>query len=59
MDYMSVEYATVLDTSGRILLDLGFNRTGLHYDPKGAVSRVNAEPERGAVRAYGPPMSRS
>jgi hypothetical protein len=52
MDYLGVEYATVLDTSGRILLDLGFNRTDLHYDPKGAVSRVNANPERGAVRYY-------
>jgi hypothetical protein len=49
MDYMAVEYATVFDTSGRILVDLGFNRTGVFHDPKGAVSRVNAHPHRGKV----------
>jgi hypothetical protein len=50
LNYLSVEYGTILDNNNRVLVDINFNRTGRTYDPHGLVSRVKAHPERGVVR---------
>jgi hypothetical protein len=49
LSYIRVEYGTVLDTEGRVLLDINFNRTGQCYDPLGTVSSIGGQPHRGTV----------
>jgi hypothetical protein len=44
----------LLDPSARIVLDINKNRTGLHYDPFGIVSRVLKQPKWGQVRGSTP-----
>jgi hypothetical protein len=42
----------LLDPTAHIMLDINKNRTGVHYDPFGIVSRVLAHPKWGQVRAH-------